>query len=142
MASPLRLGALALLAAGVLVALGPRAASAPRTEGPLARDVTIVIHYSRFTPSVVEVPAGMPITFTLRNDDPIEHEWLIGDDAFHARHRAGTEAVHGDRPDEVSLPPFATRTTTLTFAHAGAVTFVCHFPGHEAYGMVGILTAK
>ncbi len=133
----LRLVALALLAMGVLVAFAPRAASPS-----LSREVTITIHYSRFSPSVIEVPAGVPITFTLRNDDPIDHEWLIGDAAFHARHRAGTEAVHGDRPDEVSLPAFATRTTTLTFAHTGALTFICHFPGHEAYGMVGILTAK
>ncbi len=133
----LRLGALALLAAGALVAFAPRAAS-----GPLPRDITISIHYSRFTPSVVEVPASVPITFTLRNEDPIGHEWLIGDDAFHATHRAGTEAVHGDRPNEISLPPFATRTTTLTFARPGALTFICHFPRHEAYGMVGILTAR
>jgi len=143
--SPLRLAALALLATPIaLVAFAPHAGSAPLTlpEGPLPREITISIHYSRFSPSVAEVPAGVPITFTLRNEDPIDHEWLIGDDAFHLTHRAGTELVHGDRPNEVSLPPLATRTTTLTFAHTGAVTFICHFPGHEAYGMVGILTVK
>ncbi len=104
--------------------------------------IEIRIHYSKFEPSSITVPAGRPVTFVIRNDDPIDHEWLIGDAAFHARHRAGTEPVHGDRPDEVSLPPFTTRTTTLTFSRPGALTFICHFPGHEAYGMVGILTAK
>jgi uncharacterized cupredoxin-like copper-binding protein len=29
--------------------------------------------------------------------------------------------------------------TTLTFATAGTLTFVCHLPGHEAYGMTGTL---
>lgn len=104
--------------------------------------VPIAIHYSRFTPSRVEVPSGVPVTLTIRNDDPIDHEWLIGDDAFHARHRTGTEAVHGDRPNEVSLQPFTTKTTTLTFTTPGTQTFICHFPGHEAYGMIGLLTVR
>ncbi|HEV8670188.1 MAG TPA: plastocyanin/azurin family copper-binding protein, partial [Candidatus Limnocylindria bacterium] len=60
---------------------------------------------------------------------------------FHNRHRTGTEPVHGDRPDEVSLPPMSTKRTTLTFA-PGTYTYICHFPGHEAYGMVGVLVAK
>ena len=96
--------------------------------------VTIAIHYSAFDPPALSVPAGVPITFVLVNEDPIDHEWLIGDEAFHARHRAGTEAVHGDRPNEISLPPFSVKTTTLTF--------ICHFPQHEAYGMVGVVMVK
>lgn len=98
-------------------------------------------HHSTFEPAAVSVPAGVPVTFVSRNMDPIDHEWLIGDAAFHARHRSGTEAVHGDRADEVSLPAGATRTTTLTLA-AGSYLFVCHFPGHERYGMVGVVTAR
>ncbi|HEV8228741.1 MAG TPA: cupredoxin domain-containing protein [Candidatus Limnocylindria bacterium] len=123
--------ALAAFAAG---ACAPAQAATPTQFG-------IRIHYSRFEPNRIEVPAGVPITFTLVNDDPIDHEWLIGDAAFHQRHRTGTEGVHGDRPDEVSLPPLTTKTTTLTFA-PGTYVFICHFPGHEAYGMVGVLTAK
>ena len=45
-------------------------------------------------------------------------------------------AVHGDRPNEVSLPPRTTKTTTLTFDAPGEMVFICHFPGHEAYGMI------
>jgi uncharacterized cupredoxin-like copper-binding protein len=29
--------------------------------------------------------------------------------------------------------------TTLTFDEPGDVVFICHFPGHEAYGMAGVL---
>lgn len=123
--------ALALLAAG---ACAPVDAATPVT-------VRIRIHYSRFEPAAVNVPAGVPVTFVIVNDDPIDHEWLIGDAAFHARHRAGTEPAHGDRPDEVSLPPLSTRTTTLTLA-AGTHVYICHFPGHEEYGMVGVVTAR
>jgi uncharacterized cupredoxin-like copper-binding protein len=83
----------------------------------------------------------VPVTVVLRNDDPIDHEWLIGDAAFHARHRDGVEAAHADRPDEVSLPALTTRTTTLVLA-PGTYVFICHFPRHEAYGMVGTVTAR
>jgi uncharacterized cupredoxin-like copper-binding protein len=126
---PLFALALAAAAAG---ACAPANAAVPTQVG-------IRIHYSRFEPSRIAVPAGVPITFTLVNDDPIDHEWLIGDAAFHERHRTGTEPVHGDRPSEVSLPPLTTKTTTLTFDRPGTLTFVCHFPRHEAYGMVGVV---
>ena len=67
------------------------------------REVTIEIHYSHYSMSQIDVPAGVPITFTIKNDDPIDHEWMIGDMAMHERHRLGTEAVHASRP--ASRPP-------------------------------------
>lgn len=128
----------------VVMALAAFAASACTTANgaQLSTHVGIRIHYSHFDQTKIEVPLGVPITFTLINDDPIEHEWLIGDEAFHARHRAGTEAVHGDRPNEVSLPAMSMKTTTLTFDTPGPLTFVCHFPQHEAYGMVGVVVVR
>lgn len=128
----------------VALALAALAASACTTASAaqLPTHIGIRIHYSHFDQTKIDVPVGVPITFTLINDDPIEHEWLIGDEAFHARHRAGTEAVHGDRPNEISLPPFSVRTTTLTFDKPGPLTFICHFPLHEAYGMVGVVVVK
>ena len=33
-----------------------------------------------------------------------------------------------------------TAETTLTFHEPGEIAFICHVPGHEAYGMVGTLT--
>jgi uncharacterized cupredoxin-like copper-binding protein len=30
-------------------------------------------------------------------------------------------------------------TTTVMFRVAGEYRFICHLPGHEAYGMVGTL---
>jgi uncharacterized cupredoxin-like copper-binding protein len=127
----------------IALALAVLAASACAPANAADRtQVGIRIHYSRFDLTKIEVPAGVPITFTLVNDDPIDHEWLIGDEAFHARHRTGTEPVHGDRPNEVSLPPLTTKKTTLTFDKAGTYTFICHFPQHEAYGMVGVVVVK
>ena len=56
--------------------------------------VEIDVHYSQFAPSIVSVPAGRPVTFILVNTDPIDHEWIVGDEALHARHRTGTEPYH------------------------------------------------
>jgi uncharacterized cupredoxin-like copper-binding protein len=102
--------------------------------------VEIHIHYSHFDPSALTVAHGVAVTFVLINEDPIDHEWLIGDAAFHERHRHGTEAQHGARPDEVSVAALSRVETTLTFAQPGTLQYICHFPGHEAYGMVGTLT--
>jgi uncharacterized cupredoxin-like copper-binding protein len=110
------------------------------TLEPSPRRVEIHIHYSHFEPSALTVPRGVAVTFVLINEDPIDHEWLIGDAAFHERHRHGTEAHHGARPDEVSVAALTTVETTLSFAQPGTLQYTCHIPGHEAYGMVGTLT--
>ena len=107
-------------------------------DGP-SDHATIAIHYSRFQPGVVEVAAGEPVTITLRNDDPIEHEWIVGPSDVHARHREGTEPVHDTVPTEVTVPALSTRTTTATFDEPGDYAYICHLPGHEAYGMAGTL---
>lgn len=128
-------------AALALAALAVGTSACTRAEAATPQVVEIRIHYSKFEPATISVPAGVPVTYVIRNEDPIDHEWLVGDAAFHARHRTGTEPVHGDRPDEVSLPPLSTRTTTLTLP-AGTYIYICHFPGHEEYGMVGVVTAR
>ena len=124
-------------ALGLLLLAGLAAGCTPAHS---AQRIEIRIHYSGFEPSTLSVPAGAAVTLVLINEDPIDHEWLIGDAAFHERHRNGTEAHHGTRPNEVSVPALGTVETTLTFAMPGQLQYICHFPGHEAYGMVGTLT--
>jgi len=101
--------------------------------------VEIPIHYSHYLRSEVTVRAGVPVTFLLRNTDPIDHEWIVGDAAVHERHRTGTEPVHASRPTEVTIPAGTTVGTTVTFSTPGIYLYICHLPGHEAYGMVGTL---
>jgi len=107
-----------------------------------ATRVEIRIHYSRFEPASIVVPAGRPVIFVIRNDDPIDHEWIVGDDAVHQRHRTGTEPRHDSRPTEVTIPALSTRETTITFAAPVVWRSICHLPGHEDYGMVGTVAVR
>ena len=136
-----RPGRLALVG-GIVLSLGIAGIAAAWVGGPGRHPgdrIEISIHYSHFSVSSVDVPLGVPVTFVLTNDDPIDHEWIVGDAAVHARHRTGTEPVHGSRPTEVSIPAGATLETTIRFDTPGTYLYICHLPGHEAYGMVGTL---
>jgi uncharacterized cupredoxin-like copper-binding protein len=132
--------AVAALGLGLATALGAAAVAGAvgRSAEPVV--VQIDIRYSHFSPDTITVPAGRPITFVVVNNDPIDHEWIVGDEALHERHRTGTEPVHNARPTEISIDALHERRTTVTFPSPGTLTFICHLPGHEAYGMVGTLT--
>ena len=124
--------AVVVAAGAAAVALAARPGTTPQTA------ITIEINYSHFNPSAISVPVGVPVTITLVNDDPIDHEWIIGDDAVQQRHRTGTELLHPVRPTEQVIPALSTRVTTITFDHPATWKYICHLPGHEAYGMVGV----
>ena len=122
----------AVLIALVVSGCGARASSS----------LAIGIRHSRFGPEAVTVPVGEPVAITLRNDDPIAHEWIVGTSEVHERHRSGTEPEHDTIPTEVTLLPYSSMVTTVTFEAAGEYEYICHFPGHEAYGMRGTLRVR
>jgi uncharacterized cupredoxin-like copper-binding protein len=126
------------LGLAIAVLTGMLAGVVARSSDPIV--VAITIHYSHYEPAAVTVPVGRPITFVITNSDPIDHEWIVGDAATHERHRTGTEPVHGVRPTEISIAAMSQKRTTVTFASPGPLQFICHLPGHEAYGMVGTVT--
>ena len=118
------------------LALAPVAAGC---TGAGERSIEIAMRYSRFEPSTLTVRVGQNVRFTLRNEDFIDHEWIVGDDALHARHETGDEPAHGDRPTEQSIPALGVVTTTVRFPEPGTYAYICHLPGHRVYGMVGTL---
>src|SRR5688500_14837333 len=105
----IRLVGLAMVAA-VLVTAVIVVAAAGGDDEPVT-EATIEFRYSKFEQRELRVPAGVPITLHLVNKDPIGHEWIVGDDDVHARHRTGTEPYHDEVPTEVSLRAFETKTT-------------------------------
>jgi len=128
------------LALGLVLAVltGVGANAVAHADDPLV--IPITIHYSHYEPAAITVPVGRAVTFVITNTDPIDHEWIVGDAALHERHRTGTEPVHNARPTEITIPARTERRTTVTFAAPGTLQFICHLPGHEAYGMVGTVT--
>ena len=99
--------------------------------------VELRVHHSRFAPDAIRVRPGTEVRFVVVNDDPINHELIVGDEELHRRHEDGTEPYHPPRPGEVSVGPDATAETTVVFSEPGRVEYACHLPGHYAYGMRG-----
>jgi uncharacterized cupredoxin-like copper-binding protein len=128
---------LLLAGAGVATAAGwlGNDATVPET-----RTAHIRIHFSRFDPSDIAIEPGQTIRFVVENTDPIDHEFIVGDEQVQQAHEAGTEAHHAPRPGEISIPPGGTVVTTVTFPSQGSLLFGCHLPGHYAYGMRGVIT--
>jgi uncharacterized cupredoxin-like copper-binding protein len=133
-----------LLVAGLaLGTAGFLAVLAARPPAPAVRTVVITMHHTHFQPSEIHVDAGTTVRFVLRNTDPIDHELIVGDEAVHQRHRVGHQAHHyGDVPGEISVPSGTHASTSFHFDHPGQVLYACHLPGHEAYGMVGVVDVR
>jgi uncharacterized cupredoxin-like copper-binding protein len=120
-----------------LVALA--AACAPASATPSVRTVRVAIHYSAFSLASIDVDPGETVRFVVSNADPIDHEFIIGDEAVQIAHERGTEAVHPPRPGEITVPAGEMIETTYTFG-ARDLIFGCHLPGHYAYGMAGAIS--
>jgi len=129
-----------VVAAVALVLLGAGSASCATAAASRVRTVDVDIRLSRFEPSTIQVAPGETVRFVVHNNDPIDHEFLIGDEAVQLAHELGTETRHPPKPGEMSVPSGSTRETTYTFVGVpGELTFACHLPAHYAYGMRGVI---
>jgi uncharacterized cupredoxin-like copper-binding protein len=104
------------------------------------RAIEIAIEHSRFVPQSLEVEPGQTVRFVILNNDPIDHEFILGDRAVQGRHETGSEPHHGAIPGEVSAPAGVSVETTYSFDEPGTLLFGCHLPGHWDYGMRGTVT--
>jgi uncharacterized cupredoxin-like copper-binding protein len=137
---------LAAAVTAAAVAGGGFAVAATASEDPAARalgpgEVTVELHveHSLFEPTGIRVVEGTRLRFVVDNDDPINHELIVGGPEVHARHAQGTEAKHPSIPGEVSVGPNEMGVTTLRFDEPGTFEFACHLPGHYEYGMHGVV---
>jgi uncharacterized cupredoxin-like copper-binding protein len=127
--------------AGLLTLLvGASAASGGAAARPTDGVVHVSIHFSRFDPDAIAVEPGETVRFVIRNTDPIDHEFILGDEEVQRVHEEGTEAHHAPRPGEISVPAGATVETTYTFPASGELIVGCHLPGHYGFGMRGTIT--
>jgi uncharacterized cupredoxin-like copper-binding protein len=106
------------------------------------RTITVEIEHSAFVPIELNIEAGERIRFVVINNDPIDHEFIVGDERIQLIHEKGTESHHGARDGEISVPAFETRETSYTFGAAGRLLYGCHLPLHYRYGMRGEITIR
>jgi uncharacterized cupredoxin-like copper-binding protein len=135
-----------LLAATLAVlALAGAACGRADAQGRSHLTVEVTIHHSTFRPSSFTFERGTSVTFVIRNTDPIEHEFIVGDQAvqYYMEHTAHPKH-DGSVPGQISVPPGTTRSTTYTFTDVthrpSDMEFACHLPGHFRYGMHGPIT--
>jgi uncharacterized cupredoxin-like copper-binding protein len=101
--------------------------------------VHVRLRYSRFQPATFAFEPGTTVTFVVENADPIDHEFILGDETVQLAHERGTEAFHPPRPGEMTVVAGTTSTTTYTFSEPGELILGCHLPGHYAYGMRAVV---
>ncbi|MEX2587555.1 MAG: hypothetical protein WD602_06120 [Actinomycetota bacterium] len=130
-----------LLAAGAFFALAA-ATGEPAGSGQPGRTVEVSMQHSRFLLDETTFMAGETVTFVLRNRDPIDHEFILGDEALQLGHETGTEPYHDEIPSEVTVPALSTVSTTVEMPHYGPLIIGCHLPGHYGYGMRTQITVE
>ena len=99
----------------------------------------------RFEPRDVEVEQGETITFVVTNEGEIDHEFVLGDEAFQEHHAAEMaegemDMEHMAEPNALVVEPGQTEELTWRFTEGGEVLYGCHEPGHYEAGMVGKIT--
>ena len=129
-------------AIGVLLAIAALASPVSGTIPLRTRTVEITIRHSRFSVAHLDVAKSERVRFVVRNEDPIDHELIVGAMDVQLRHESGREAHHGARDGEISVPLFRTASTAYTFDEPGDLWFACHLPGHWTYGMQGTIAVR
>ena len=134
--------ALSLAAAALTTGTGYAVAASGGEQdavGPGFVTVEVGIEKSRFDLGTLRVVEGTLVELVVRNDDPIDHELIVGTPEVHRAHEDGEERSHPPVPGEVSVAPGQVASTFYEFTEAGSVVYACHLPGHVQYGMQGTI---
>jgi uncharacterized cupredoxin-like copper-binding protein len=114
--------------------------SSPQPAAP--RTIEIHMRYSKYLPATIDVAAGTTIDFVIVNDDPIEHEFIIGTAAEQLEHEKGSVDDPHTGTGEAIIKAEATMRLSYTFSKPGTLLYACHRPGHYSYGMKGSVTVS
>ncbi len=140
----MRLAGIAVLAAGAVL-LGA-CSSAPRPQ-----EITLTAMTMTYTPSLLEVTAGVPVELTLINQDSLEHDFSIlqipvesvsAADPMSAEHQMQMGETALEPVLHVAAEPGATNRLSFTPTKPGTYEFMCTVPGHKEAGMAGTMVVK
>lgn len=127
---------------------GSSAFGEPGDPDAADRTIQIVVFDTlSFQPEEISVATGEIVLFEVTNDGNLQHEFVIGDDAFQNEHEMemagmGDDMMLGDQSNAVGLEPGETKTLAWMFSNPGTFKYGCHVPGHYASGMVGTITVS
>ncbi len=141
--------ALGLAATGFALAHGASGAGEPAAASAAAQTVAVEIGDAdgvmAFRPDRLDVARGAAVRFVVHNAGALTHEFVIGDAAENAAHKAMMAQMpdmEHDDPNAKTLAPGATATLLWRFTHAGRFEFACLLPGHYEAGMHGEVVVK
>lgn len=137
--------------AGILggaIAAAAACGTTAESDSEASQPADVVIHVSlknvRFTPSVIDIPAGKTVRINVTNHDATEHDLLVHDLKIE-KLGAATGAHHaGATENMLVVHTAANGSGSITFRadEKGTYAFNCTIPGHKDAGMVGTLTVS
>lgn len=111
-----------------------------------ATDITVEMIDFAYNPSSITVPAGEPVTVTIKNTGNIEHDFVVekinattkvmedsGSDAHHAHGEEQNYDLHA------SANAGETTVFEMTVVEPGTYEVFCSVEGHKEAGMIGEL---
>jgi uncharacterized cupredoxin-like copper-binding protein len=135
---------IAVLAAGAAL-LGACASA------PVPQEFTLTAMTMTYSPSVLEVTAGVPVELTFVNQDSLEHDFSILEipvgsvsaaDPMSAEHQMEMGEAAVEPVLHVAAEPGATNHLSFTPTKPDRYEFYCTVPGHKEAGMVGTLVVN
>jgi uncharacterized cupredoxin-like copper-binding protein len=111
-----------------------------------ANDITVEMTDFAYDPASITVPAGEPVTLTLKNMGNIEHDFVVEkiDATTQVIEDSGSDAHHAHGPQQnydlhVSANAGDTSIIQLTVSEPGSYYIFCSVEGHKEAGMIGEL---
>jgi uncharacterized cupredoxin-like copper-binding protein len=111
-----------------------------------AKDITVEMTDFAYNPSSITVPAGEPVTLTLKNIGNIEHDFVVEqiDATTHVIEDSGSDAHHAHGEEQsydlhVSANAGDTSVLELTVLGPGTYQIFCSVEGHKEAGMIAEL---
>jgi uncharacterized cupredoxin-like copper-binding protein len=146
--------AVSLVIIGATLAGAP--APSPQISGPgtveSPRALNVILRDYRFDPTPLHLVPGEVVTLNVVNGGLVEHELVLGDEAFSAAWAAADAAVTPPAPFATAPPASVepglsgvrvvlgsggSTSVDYTVPASGPLELICHLPGHAQKGMVG-----
>lgn len=132
-------------AASPSAAASPPSSAGAASAGPGTRIEVKLNDQLKIEPAVINVPAGIPVTFVVTNVGALDHEFFVGDERAQAAREAAMAGATTAPPDQANLvgvKPGQTKELTVTFPAAPAMLAGCHIAGHYLAGMKATIAIK